>query len=70
MSVAAAVQKSWGKHSLSTCPEGKDLVQAPGEIVSRVGVNGLKEAQRDPHELREQHPSAKFELTPAHDTPS
>ena len=29
-------------------PEGQQVVQAPGEFIARVRINGLKQAQRDP----------------------
>lgn len=33
---------------ISTCPEGQEVVQAPWEFISTVGVNGLEQAQNDP----------------------
>lgn len=34
---------------ISTSPEGKEVVQAPGELVARVGVDGLEETKDDPN---------------------
>lgn len=33
---------------IGTAPEGQEVVQAPGEIVARVRVDGLEQAQGDP----------------------
>ena len=33
---------------ISTGPEGKEIVQAPWEIVTAVSINGLKETKDDP----------------------
>ena len=33
---------------IGTCPEGEEVVQAPWEFISAVGVNSLEEAQHDP----------------------
>lgn len=38
---------------LSTRPEGKKLVQRPGEVVARVRVDRLEQPQRNPHAQRE-----------------
>lgn len=33
---------------LSSTPEREDVVQAPGEVIPRVGVDGLVQPQEDP----------------------
>ncbi len=33
---------------LRTCPEGKEVVQAPWEFVTAMRINGLEESAHDP----------------------
>jgi len=34
---------------VSTCPEGQEVVQTPGKFVPAVSIDGLKQAEDDPH---------------------
>jgi len=38
---------------LGTRPEGKDMLKRPGEVVSRMGINGLEKTKGDPDVHRE-----------------
>lgn len=38
--------------SLGASPQGKDLVERPGEVVSRVGIDSLEETKGDPNILQ------------------
>lgn len=34
---------------VGSSPDGQEVSQAPGEVIARVGVDGLEETQNDPH---------------------
>lgn len=53
---------------ISTSPEGKEVVQTPGELVAAVGINGLEQAQDNP-DVHGQDVQVPSERTPRNGAP-